>query len=101
MEAVEFNRAWAANMEEFEHRATLILQELRTRQEEALQEFASQQAEVTIGRLKPSKAVLDLMTMQEKLARAGNYDEARRCQRKINSLSRKDAVGMQVPKSNL
>ena len=31
MEAVEFNRAWTANMEEFEQRAASILQARRTR----------------------------------------------------------------------
>lgn len=32
MEAVEFNRAWVANMEEFEHRAALVVQVRRCHQ---------------------------------------------------------------------
>lgn len=96
MEAVEFNRAWTANMEEFEQRAASIIQDLRTRQEDALNSYVARQREEALSRVKHSKAVLDLMQVQDKLARTGHFAEAQRCQKKLNTMARREATALQA-----
>jgi len=96
MEAVEFNRAWTANMEEFEQRAASIVQDLRLRHEEAMNAYIAKQREDTFSRQKHSKAVLELIKTQDKLARTGNFTEAQRCQRKLNGLARREAAAVQA-----
>lgn len=96
MEALEFNRAWTTNMEEFEQRAAQIIQELKDRQAAALANFVEKTRAEAVARVKPSKAVLDLIKTQEKLARSGNYPEAQKCQRKVHELLRKDGASMQA-----
>ena len=69
-EAVEFNKAWTTNMSEFELRATQIVQELRDRQEAALAEAIETARAEAKARVKPSKAVLDLIERYETCFRA-------------------------------
>ena len=64
-EAVEFNKAWTTNMSEFELRATQIVQELRDRQEATLAEAIETARAEAKARVKPSKAVLNLIKTQE------------------------------------
>jgi len=96
IEAIEFNKAWTTNMSEFELRATSIVQELRERQESALAAVVETTCAEAKARVKPSKAVLDLIKAQERFARSGNYPEAQKCQRKVHELLRKDASSMQA-----
>ena len=95
-EAVEFNKAWTTNMSEFELRATQIVQELRDRQEAALAEAIETARAEAKARVKPSKAVLDLIKTQERLARSGNYLEAQKIERKVHESLRKEASSMQA-----
>mmetsp|Transcript_62479 Transcript_62479/g.103959 ORF Transcript_62479/g.103959 Transcript_62479/m.103959 type:complete len:354 (+) Transcript_62479:108-1169(+) len=95
-EAVEFNRAWTKNMDEFEERARQIVQELHDRHQVSLNSFIEREREETMRKMKHSKAVLDLMQVQEKLARSGNYLEAQKCQRKLNSMTRQEASAMKT-----
>lgn len=95
-EAVEFNKAWTTNMSEFELRATQIVQELRDRQETALVAIVETSRVEAKARVKPSKAVLDLIKTQERLARSGNYLEAQKIERKVHENLRKDASSMQA-----
>ena len=64
-------QAWSTNMEEFELRATKIIQELHNRQEAALAAVVESTHAEAKARVKPSKAVLDLIKTQERLARSG------------------------------
>ena len=57
MEAIEFNKAWTKNIEEFEHRALKIVQELTARQEAALAAFVEKTRVEGPSRVKPSKAL--------------------------------------------
>ena len=95
-EAVEFNKAWTTNMSEFELRATQIVQELRDRQEATLAEAIETARAEAKARVKPSKAVLDLIKTQERLARSGNYLEAQKIERKVHESLRKEASSMQA-----
>jgi len=91
-EAVEFNRAWTKNMSEFEERAVEIVNELAMRHEAASGAYIEQLRQEAGRSVRPSKAVLELKQIQERLARGGNYGEAQRCQRKINKLSQHEAA---------
>ena len=62
----------------------------------ALANFVEKSRAESVTRVKPSKAVLDLIKAQEKLARSGNYPEAQKCQKKVHELLRKDAASMQA-----
>jgi len=95
-EAVEFNKAWTTNMSEFELRATQIVQELRDKQEAALVAIVETTRVEAKARVKPSKAVLDLIKTQERLARSGNYLEAQKIEKKVHENLRKDASSMQA-----
>ena len=94
LEAVEFNRAWTTNMEEFEARARGLLDDLRVRHEAALAEFIERCRAEQPKAGRHSKAMLELLQVQDKLARSGNYVEAQKCQRKMRALARQEAASV-------
>ena len=64
LEAMEFNRAWSANVDEFEGRAAAMVQELHDRQAAAYEAYESEQRLQTIAAQKSSKEMLALKKIQ-------------------------------------
>ena len=98
VEALEFNRQWTVNMDEFEKRATQVADALRVRHEQALTEHVeSQRAALHSKYSRRSKETLEAMRVQERLVRGGEYKAASKQGRRVQTLLRRDELASVLP----
>jgi len=126
LEAMEFNRAWSANVDEFEGRAAAMVQELHDRQAAAYEAYESEQRLQTIAAQKSSKEMLALKKIQVTrkfgrairprnsarnsrrnyltpeppsqvtMARTGKYLEAEKYSKKVAKLAKSESLELQA-----
>ena len=124
LEAMEFNRAWSANVDEFEGRAAAMVQELHDRQAAAYEAYESEQRLQTIAAQKSSKEMLALKKIQVHamprnsaapfgrafrrnysdpthasqvtMARTGKYLEAEKYSKKVAKLAKSESLELQA-----
>lgn len=91
VDAIEFNRQWTANMEEFEKRADEVVSALRTRHEDALALYVDElRPALRLKFSRYSKETLEAKRVQERLVRSGEYNQARKHARLVARFTRRD-----------